>query len=594
MEAMLGVSVAQASVQMVLVEGENAGAALDEAEVFEFAETAEPTGVIDQVISAIQGTREGAADAGLELSSIGVTWTDDVEAAMLRDAVTGYDLENVMLVSPFLAATAFAQSAGGAMGYDRTAVLFVERETATLAVVETSANSVTEVCKRRIDAESSGEGIAQLAGMVRGIEDFESAPSGVLVIGSGVDVGPMKPALEAATSLMVSTPEEPETALARGAGLASANAPLFASPTQALAYAQDPGTGAIDTYALPEYLTLATTSAHAKVGTGDLAYSAVSNDALNPETPHEDERRRTRLVLVAAGMAAFVIAAVASVAWSVGIHTSVHAHPSPDRSRNVPAEHAPASPPGAARPPKSGTTPGPAASGPAASRPVALGPGASPAGPSAPPMAASPPAPPVAADSPPPPGIGVPFPVGLPWPGFYDWWLPDLPYFPDRPSPPHHHDHDGGETISGNGNTVSGGGGPRPGGTTDSPVNGGESGGGASTGGGTVSGGPTGGGAVAAGGPAGAGPALGGGSGGGAPVAAGGGPVAAGGPAGAGPGPGGGASLPAGGPVAGGGPFGRGGPGGGSFGGGSPGHGGSFGGGGGFHGGGGFGGGSHR
>ncbi|GAB4945950.1 hypothetical protein MAHJHV50_50790 [Mycobacterium avium subsp. hominissuis] len=48
--------------------------------------------------------------------------------------------------------------------------------------------------------------------------------------------------------------EEPETALARGAALAAANAPLFASSTAALAYAQDPGTGAVDQYSLPDYL----------------------------------------------------------------------------------------------------------------------------------------------------------------------------------------------------------------------------------------------------------------------------------------------------------------------------------------------------
>jgi len=62
----------------------------------------------------------------------------------------------------------------------------------------------------------------------------------VFVVGSGVDIPLIKPALEAATSLELSVPDEPEMALARGAALASANAPLFASSTAALAYAQDP------------------------------------------------------------------------------------------------------------------------------------------------------------------------------------------------------------------------------------------------------------------------------------------------------------------------------------------------------------------
>ena len=185
-----------------------------------------------------------------------MTWTDQVEAAVLRDALAVYKLENVMLVSAFMAATALTQSVGGAMGYERTAVLFVEPESATLAVVETADGSIADVHKQQLCGASSDEATAQLAGMVAGLEELESAPDGVFLVGSGVDISSIKPALESATSLDVSAPEEPETALARGAALASANAPLFASSTAALAYAQDPGTGAVDPYALPEYLSV--------------------------------------------------------------------------------------------------------------------------------------------------------------------------------------------------------------------------------------------------------------------------------------------------------------------------------------------------
>ena len=156
-----------------------------------------------------------------------------------------------MLVSAFLAAAALAQTVGGAMGYERTAVLFVEPDTATLAVVETSDGSIVDVYRQQIYAESYDEAVAQLSGMVADAGDAGTRSRGPLLVGSGVDVAPIKPVLEAATSLRVSAPEEPETALARGAALASANAPLFASSTAALAYAQDPGTGEVlDPYAL--------------------------------------------------------------------------------------------------------------------------------------------------------------------------------------------------------------------------------------------------------------------------------------------------------------------------------------------------------
>src|SRR6201998_4063928 len=131
-------SMAPASSQMVLLEGKNADGATVEEDEFDVTAAADSdtTSASDRVIAAILGTREGAADAGLELSSIGVTWTDQLEAAALRDALAAYKLENVMLVSAFLAATALGQFVGGAMGYETTAVLFVEPETAHFDMLE--------------------------------------------------------------------------------------------------------------------------------------------------------------------------------------------------------------------------------------------------------------------------------------------------------------------------------------------------------------------------------------------------------------------------------------------------------------------------
>ena len=100
--------------------------------------------------------------------------------------------------------------------------------------------------KNTSTASPSDEATAQLTGMVAGLEET-GISSGRCVFGrlgrrhrldqAGAGVGDFT---------HVSAPEEPETALARGAALASANAPLFASSTAALAYAQDPGTGAVD------------------------------------------------------------------------------------------------------------------------------------------------------------------------------------------------------------------------------------------------------------------------------------------------------------------------------------------------------------
>src|SRR6516225_7314740 len=190
MDIVLGMSLAPASIQMVVLEGENADGATVEEDEFDVTASDDPATATgpDQVIAAILGTREGAVDAGLELSAIGVTWTDQLEAAALRDALAAHKIENVMLVSAFLAAAALAQSVGEAVGYERTAVLFVEPDTATLAVIESSDGSIADVYKQPIHAESYDEAITQLAGMVTGLEKLESAPDGLFLVGSGVDI----------------------------------------------------------------------------------------------------------------------------------------------------------------------------------------------------------------------------------------------------------------------------------------------------------------------------------------------------------------------------------------------------------------------
>src|ERR1700752_3293826 len=352
LDIVLGVSMAPASIQMVVLEGENADGPTVEEDDFDVIATDHSATVTapDQVLAAILGTREGAADAGLELSAIGVTWTDQVEAAALRDALAAHKIENVMLVSAFLDATALAQSVGGAMGYERTAVLFVEPDTARLAVVETADGSIVDVYKQQIYAESYDEATVQLSGMVAGLEQLESAPDGLLLVGSGVDIAPIKPALEAATAIDVSAPEEPETALARGAALASANAPLFASSTAAQAWAQDPGTGAVDRYVVPDYLGI---PAGSEYGDGELAYSAVPDEDADSPTvlieklfsPEEREPRRRPALLIGSGLAVLGISAALAleIALAIGIrNTNIAVQPTPGQPLIVQTHRAPA------------------------------------------------------------------------------------------------------------------------------------------------------------------------------------------------------------------------------------------------------------
>ena len=160
----------------------------------------------DHVIAAILGTQEGAIAAGHHLVSTGVTWTDHAEAAVLREALVARGIEDVLLVSELHAAAALAQAVGRAVGYDKTALMFVERDTATLAVVETADGSVVKVLSQSLHGADT---IAVLAEMVTSLQAEESMPQGMFVVGSGVDVTAVKAHLQDLVSVPVIAPEEP-------------------------------------------------------------------------------------------------------------------------------------------------------------------------------------------------------------------------------------------------------------------------------------------------------------------------------------------------------------------------------------------------
>ncbi|MDT5354213.1 MAG: hypothetical protein QOJ56_2745, partial [Mycobacterium sp.] len=233
---------------------------------------------------------------------------------------------------------------------------------------------------------------------------------------------------------VVSAPEEPETALARGAALASANAPLFSSSTAALAYAQDPGTGAINPYAVaPGYFDVAVDGAS---GEQALAYSAVPDEDANAYTAVVDEGDfetgtytgvsaapleggRRPLFLVASGVAAiFVVGAAALlVALAISMRPTAAVRPEPGHNAVAPkpAPAAPAAPAPAAPAPEA-PAPAPAAPAPEAPapEPAAPAPEAPAPDPAAPVPAPVPVAPAPAPVAPAPVPIPIPIPVGPP------------------------------------------------------------------------------------------------------------------------------------------------------------------------------------
>jgi hypothetical protein len=352
-----------------------------------------------------------------------------------------------MLVSAFLAAAALAQTVGNQTNYARTALLYIEPETATLAVVDSADGSVTEVYRQPLPADDEAA-VTQLASMVSGAETLEARPDAVFVVGSGIDIPMIKPALEAATTLPLTAAEEPETALARGAALASANAPLFASSTAALAYAQDPGTGAIEPFAVaPGYF-----DTPAGTGANALAYSAVGDDLDEAYTGgHATQlvgaghRERGSFRLIGSALAAIFVVGVTAlvVSLAIAIRPTAGVQPAPGHNVVAPTQAAPApvapapapaapAPAPAAAPEAPAQAPAPVPAAPApAPVPAAPAPARVPEAPAPVPVPAAPapapipeapapapvPVPEAPAPAPPPVVAPIPVPIPLPIPG---------------------------------------------------------------------------------------------------------------------------------------------------------------------------------
>jgi hypothetical protein len=358
-DIVLGVSMAPETIRMVLVEGVGAGGVTVDQDDFDLTGSAAAVDAADQVLGAILGTRESAAAGGYQLLSSGVTWTNQAEAAALREALAARKVENVMLVSAFMAATALAQAVGSATQCARTALLFVEPTTATLAVVDSSDGSIVEMHRQPLP-EADDAALAKLTAMVSGAESMKARPDGVFLVGSGVDIASIKPALEAATSLSVTAPEEPEMALARGAALASANAHL----------------GAPSTVAMPQVGP----DALAESGSGELAYSAVADGKTGVYRKSRadlgERRSRKPLLAIVSAMAIFV-GGVVALALALAFDIRPHVEQRPSISKNVvaPVTQAPAKPAVPAPPPPS-AVPAPESAAPSeAQPPVAPQPG---------------------------------------------------------------------------------------------------------------------------------------------------------------------------------------------------------------------------
>lgn len=325
MECVLGVSLTTTTVRMVLVEGAAADGATVDHDSVDIAVVNDP----DELISAIVGTRESAVAGGHRLIATGVAWTDRASAAQLRKALRARGVEDVVFVSELHAAGALAQAVGRAVDYDRTALMFLEGDTAALSVVDTSTGAVVGVQTRRLQPTDV---MADLREMIVSLERLAEQPDAIFIVGSGVDAGEAKSQISTVTTLPVHAPDDGDLALARGAALAAAQAPRYEATTVGLAPARDTDdTGALATQLADAGYMSPLGYSQVDDDMDDDFLDGVDDDSEETDSAVDDEDRKPFLLVGSALTSVFVVGVVALVlSLTVSIRPTGEQHPSPN------------------------------------------------------------------------------------------------------------------------------------------------------------------------------------------------------------------------------------------------------------------------
>ncbi|CRZ14207.1 hypothetical protein H7K19_05610 [Mycolicibacterium neworleansense] len=220
MDAVLGVSLTPSTVGLVLVEGSEADGATVDHDAFDIRglAPARTDDICADVVKAVGRAERVAAERGLRLTTIGVTWSSGAaaEAAVLLKKFEEAGFGQVVPLRLPQATDALARRVAGIVGFDTTAVCVLEPDVVQAMTVGGSDPVQTSVSR----------GIETVAGLTAWLSDiFEAAdprPDALVVVGSAVDLDSVLPKLEQALQVPVFTPAEPGLPLARGAALASA------------------------------------------------------------------------------------------------------------------------------------------------------------------------------------------------------------------------------------------------------------------------------------------------------------------------------------------------------------------------------------
>jgi hypothetical protein len=221
LDTVFGLSLTSTGVGWVLVEGHAAdGATLDyDQSAARFGGDLRAVETSKQVAAAVLRAEATATSTGGRLHVIGVTWSDDAAAAaaLLVEQLTATGFDNVVPVRWAESAETLAHGLVPVVGYDKTAVCVLERESATVVMIDTCEGGTRTAVK---NVTGGTDGLFRWVSKMFARDGWR--PDGVVVVGSDAGLDDFSSDLDEALPVPVLAQSGAELALARGAALASA------------------------------------------------------------------------------------------------------------------------------------------------------------------------------------------------------------------------------------------------------------------------------------------------------------------------------------------------------------------------------------
>jgi hypothetical protein len=226
LDTVLGVSVTPTTVGWVLAEGHGAdGTILDHHELkLRRGGGVRAVSTAEQVADEVLRVEALASASDHRLRVVGVTWSDDAsaEAALLLEALTDAGFDNVVPIRYLAAVETLAQAIAPVIGYEQTAVCILEHEWANVVMVD-AHDGETRTAVKHVRGGFDG-----LTSWLSGMFDRDGwRPSGVLVVGSDLDINALSWQLEKTLPVPVFAQSMAQVTVARGAALAAAASTEF-------------------------------------------------------------------------------------------------------------------------------------------------------------------------------------------------------------------------------------------------------------------------------------------------------------------------------------------------------------------------------